>query len=418
MKIKQIKKSWKDMDSLPKLKIISPVKPWFLFALVIRILSIPALFATRFTFRDLRGDRKEEGPYLILMNHSSFLDLKMASKILFPLKYHIVATTDAFVGKSLLMRLIGCVPTQKFVTDASLVLTLMRLVKKKKRSVLMYPEAGYSFDGRGSVLPEYLGNFVKRLGAPVLMIRSDAGAFLRDPLYNGLRLRKVKASADLTCLLTGEEIRSLSGEEIQKSLAEAFTFDHFRVQQEKKIPITEKSRAIGLERVLYRCPHCEKDGVMKGEGTEIFCTACGARYQLTEYGNLERVNGKAAFSHIPDWYDYERECVRKEIEEGRYVLKVPVKVGVICDHKGMYMMGDGTLTHTAEGFGLLSDDETFSYQQDTRASYSLNADFFFYEIGDVIGIGNKDRLFYCFPQEKIPVAKVRLAAEELYKMTK
>ncbi len=418
MKIKQIKKSWKDMESLPKLKIISPVKPWFLFALVIRILSIPALFATRFSFRDLRGERKEEGPYLILMNHSSFLDLKMASKILFPLKYHIVATTDAFVGKSLLMRLIGCVPTQKFVTDASLVLTLMRLVKKKKTSVLMYPEAGYSFDGRGSILPEYLGNFVKRLGASVLFIRSDAGAYLRDPLYNGLRLRNVKAGADLTCLFTREEIRSLSGEEIQKKLEEAFSFDHFRTQQEKKIPITEKSRATGLERVLYRCPHCKKDGVMKGEGEDIFCLSCGARYRLGEYGTLFRLDGEAAFSHIPDWYDYERECVRKEIEAGEYVLSVPVTVGVICDHKGMYMVGDGTLAHTKEGFTLVSDDKSFLYQQDTRASYSLNADFFFYEIGDVIGIGNKDRLFYCFPKEKIPVAKARLAAEEMYKMTK
>ncbi len=376
MKIKQIKKTWKDLELLPKLKIVTPVKPWFLFALLIRILSIPALFATRFSFRDLRGDRKEEGPYLILMNHSSFLDLKMASKILFPLKYHIVATTDAFVGKSLLMRLIGCVPTQKFVTDASLVLTLMRLVKKKKTSVLMYPEAGYSFDGRASILPEYLGNFVKRLGAPVLLIRSDAGAYLRDPLYNGLRLRKVKAGADLTCLFTREEIRSLSGEEIQRRLAEAFSFDHFRVQQEEKIAITEKSRATGLERVLYRCPHCEKDGVMKGEGESLFCLSCGARYHLNEYGSLSREDGKALFCHIPDWYDYERESVRKEIEEGRYFLHVPVKVGVICDHKGMYMVGDGTLTHTKEGFTLISDDKSFSYQQDTRASYSLNADFF------------------------------------------
>ena len=50
---------------------------------------------------------------------------------------------------------------------------------------------------------------------------------------------------------------------------------------------------------------------------------------------------------------------------------------------------------------------------------TLNADFYWYRIGDVIGIGNRDCLYYCFPKPtngKIPpVAKARLAAEEMYK---
>ncbi len=101
MKIKQIKSDWKSLSDLPRLGHIKPFKPLFLLQLVIRILSIPDLFATRFSYTDSRKERKEEGPYLILMNHSSFMDLKIASKILFPLKYGIVSTTDAFVGKSL-----------------------------------------------------------------------------------------------------------------------------------------------------------------------------------------------------------------------------------------------------------------------------------------------------------------------------
>ena len=52
------------------------------------------------------------------------------------------------------------------------------------------------------------------------------------------------------------------------------------------------------------------------------------------------------------------------------------------------------------------------------ACYTLNSDFFWYGIGDVIGIGGKERLYYCFPQEKDVVSKARLAAEELYKLQK
>ena len=153
MKIKTRNSSWKEIAEKGKIGKLKPIKPPFLFRLLVRVLSIPDLMAARFSFTRTRMEEAGEGPYLILMNHSSFLDLKMASKILFPMPYNIVSTTDAFVGKSLLMRLVGCIPTQKFVTDVSLVMTLIRRLKKDKVSVLMYPEAGYSFDGTATRLP-------------------------------------------------------------------------------------------------------------------------------------------------------------------------------------------------------------------------------------------------------------------------
>ncbi len=418
MKIKTISSSWKELEKLPKIPHFKPRKPMFLFSLLIRILSIPALFAVRFSYTKTRMEKAGEGPYFILMNHSSFLDLKIASKILFPMKFGIVSTTDAFVGKSLLMRLIGCIPTQKFVTDVSLVMNLIRLVKKEKLSVLMYPEAGYSFDGRSTRLPERLGGMLKRLGVPVLMIRTDAGGFLRDPLYNGLRLRKVKVSADLSCLLTREEIKEKSAEELDEILHQAFSFDHFREQKEKGIRITESTRAIGLERVLYRCPECGAEGKMHGEGILFSCKECGKEYQLTELGEICAIDGETRFSHIPDWFEWQRECVREELLEETYRLEIPVSVGAICDHKAMYMLGKGILKHDRHGFLLTSDDGSFEYRQDPYFSYSLNADFFFYEKGDMISIGTKDRLFYCFVEDGVPVTKARLATEEMYLLPK
>jgi hypothetical protein len=48
----------------------------------------------------------------------------------------------------------------------------------------------------------------------------------------------------------------------------------------------------------------------------------------------------------------------------------------------------------------------------------LYADYYWYEIGDMICIGNNDVLYYCFPKGADPVAKARLATEELYKLKK
>ena len=70
----------------------------------------------------------------------------------------------------------------------------------------MYPEAGYSFDGRTTALPRKLGVLMKRLGVPVVTVITQ-GAFARDPLYNMLQIRDVKVSAHVKCLATAEEIK-------------------------------------------------------------------------------------------------------------------------------------------------------------------------------------------------------------------
>ena len=159
---------------------------------------------------------------------------------------------------------------------------------------------------------------------------------------------------------------------------------------------------------------------MEGKGTELTCHACGKVWYLNEDSRLEARDGVTEFPHIPDWYAWEREEVRKEIDRGEYRLDTPVQIGLMVDYKGLYMVGDGWLTHSKEGFRLTGCKGQLTYEQKPRASHTLNADFYWYCIGDVIGIGNRDCLYYCFPKDvggRIPpVAKARLATEELYKV--
>ena len=163
---------------LPKRKPLK--KPSLLFRTLVRLLSIPDLVATKFKYTTHRLEEAGKGPYLILMNHSSFIDLKIASKILYPTPYFIVSTSDSFVGKEWLMRELGCIPTRKFTNDVPLMRDMVTALRDKKTSVLLYPEAGYSFDGRATPLPRKLGQMLKRLNVPVLSIITD-GAFLRQP---------------------------------------------------------------------------------------------------------------------------------------------------------------------------------------------------------------------------------------------
>ena len=418
MKIKTKISTYDKVMALPRPKHKNPLRPNMLLQAVIRILAIFDLVPVRFTY-ETHGMEKigKREPCLILMNHSSFIDLKIASKIFFPKRYGIVCTSDGFVGKDLLMRLIGCIPTQKFVSDITLIRDMEHLLKKKKTSVLMFPEASYSFDGRATALPRKMGVLLKKLGVPVVTVITQ-GAFARDPLYNGLQKRKVKVRADVRCLVTAQELREKSVAELDAMLDEAFGFDNFKWQQENEVQIDEPFRADGLNRILYKCPHCGAEGKTEGKGIHITCHECGKAYELTEFGWLQAVDGEGVFTHIPDWYDWQRQQIRKELAEGTYRLDVPVKIGIMVNRKAIYMVGEGRLEHDASGFRLTGCNGKLAYTQEPLSSYSLYADYYWYEIGDVICIGNNDVLYYCFPQEGDVVSKTRIATEELYRLKK
>lgn len=418
MKIKTETKDYEAVMALPRPAHREPLRPNRLLQLVIRVLSVFDLKPVKFSYT-AEGMEKigKKEPCLILMNHSSFIDLKIASRIFFPRRYGIVCTSDGFVGQQWLMRRIGCIPTRKFVSDISLIQDMECLLKKKKVSVLMFPEASYSFDGTATALPRKMGVLLKKLNVPVVTVITE-GAFARDPLYNCLQKRNVKVSAHVSCLATPEELKTMTVAELDEKLDKLFSFDHFAWQRENNVVIDEPFRADGLNRILYRCPHCGTEGKTEGKGITLTCHSCNARYELTETGGLRALNVEGKFHHIPDWYQWQRQQVRKELEEGTYRLDVDVEIGVMVDYKAIYMVGSGRLTHTSQGFTLTGCDGKLTYSQGPLACYSLYADYYWYELGDIICIGNNDVLYYCFPKGGDVVAKTRIAAEELYKLKK
>ena len=421
MKIKVTKRPYRqviDEHNAKKHVHVKPKKPNIFFRTLMRLVSIPDLLATHFKLEKIGMEKlgKKE-PAFILMNHSSFIDLEIAATALYPKPFNIVATTDAFFGKDWLMRQIGCIPTKKFCTDTTLVRDILHAVKQLKSNVIMFPEAGYTLDGTTTTLSDTLGKCVKMLGIPLVMLKTY-GAFSRDPLYNNLQKRKVKVSATLEYLLSKEQIAEMSAEDIQAIIDEQFSFDSFKWQKENNVRIAEEFRADGLERILYKCPVCGKESTMIGKGIDVSCQSCGAAWELSEYGELiSKGNKKETFNHVPDWYKWEREEVKREIESGKYNLETDVDIWISVDTKGVFGVGSGRLVHTESGFHLTSDDGEINYEQKPLHSHSICSDFNFYEVGDIIALSGTECIYYCFPKDKsVAVAKARLAAEELYKI--
>lgn len=417
MKIKTKEKKYNEVMELPVFKHKKPKKQSAFFRKLISIISVGALKKADFECEQLGMDKIEKGqPCLVLMNHSSFIDLMIVGKLLKAMPYHIVCTYDGFVGKDKLMRKIGCIPTRKFTNDISLIKDMLYTTKELKESIVMYPEASYSFDGTQTPIPTSLGKCLKLLKVPVIMI-TTYGAFARDPLYNNLQVRKVPVSAKMECILSTEDIEEKSVKELNAILKEQFTYDHFKWQQDNQVKVDEPFRADCLNRVLYKCPKCQSEGKMIGKGIQLTCNSCGKIYELNEYGYMQAIDGETEYEHIPDWYRYQRECVKQEIIDQTYNMELAVDIYMMVNTDCIYKVGEGRLKHSVNGFELTGCDGELNYTQSASSYYSLYSDFYWYEIGDMICIGDENAQYYCFPKIKDDVvAKARLATEELYKI--
>ena len=417
MKIKTKTLSYDEAVKLPSWEHIKPKKPSKLLASVCRIATGGELKQTHFTALKKDMEKAGDGPWLILMNHSSFTDLAIAFEVLKGRPFSIVCTSDALVGKEKLMRNLGVIPTRKFVSDITLISDIDHALNVNKASVLMYPEAGYSLDGTATRLPRRIGVLIRRLKVPVVMITAH-GAFARDPLYNNLQKRDVNVSCEIKCLFSAEEAATMKVRDIDRILDEAFSLDYFKWQQDNSIEIDEPFRADGLHRILYKCPHCMEEGKTEGKGISLTCSSCGTSYELDTLGRLKCHNNDTKFTHIPDWLNWERKMVKEELTNGTYSFDADCDIAILKDTKALYMVGTGKLHQDNKGFILNGCEGKLHYEQGPSFSYSLNSDYFWYEIGDVISIGTNDCLYYCFPKGGESVAKARLATEELYTMMK
>ena len=63
-------------------------------------------------------------------------------------------------------------------------------------------------------------------------------------------------------------------------------YNEYDYQKENNILIKKKTRAEGLNKILYQCPHCLKESKMASSGEEIYCEECGKRWRFNEDGTL------------------------------------------------------------------------------------------------------------------------------------
>lgn len=353
-------------------------------------------------------------PYLLLCNHNAFNDFRVTTAAIFPHRPNYVVAIDGFIGREWLLRSAGCICKRKFTNDVVLVRQLQRAVGNGDVAVV-YPEARYSLCGTTAVLPNALGRLAKLLGVPVVTLIIN-GNHINSPFWN-LHDRKIRGiEATVTQLFTAEALAEASADEVNRAVKAMFSYDEYLWQRDHGIRIRYDRRAEGLHKVLYQCPACGAEYQMTSGGTKLTCTACGKSWTLSELSELSGEDGVTEFSHIPDWYEWERGNVRKEIEAGTYRLETAVHVDSLPNAKGFRHLGGGTLIHDADGFHLKADDGSYGMERPVKSMYSCHIEYdYLGKHGDCIDLNTLDDTYYIYPEgSNFSVTKIALATEELY----
>ena len=357
-------------------------------------------------------------PYILLSNHMHFVDFYLNAIATYPHKVYNIATVDGYYRRPFLMEWIGCMCKRKFTTDPDLLKSVENVLYKKKGILSMYPEARYSPAGTTAILPDSMGMLVKKMKVPVVVMLHH-GNYLYTPFWNYRKPRKVPLYTTVKCVLTAEEVQELSAVEIQEKITAAMQYDEHRWQQEQGIRITEPDRAEGLHKILYQCPHCMTESKMESKGAILTCSACGKQWEWTEDGYLRALEGETEFAHIPDWFEWERANVRREVEEGRYSFEDEVEVFSLPACMKFQKVGKAKLTHNADGFTVegIYKDKPYRIHRPVQGMYGVHIeyDYCYVRPEDCIDISTHNDSLYCYPTKQNVVTKLSFATEELYR---
>ncbi|MGI6716541.1 MAG: hypothetical protein ACOX3X_05005 [Eubacteriales bacterium] len=392
-----------------------PRKTSKLMLLIVLIVAFPRMLWRRLKTRKI-GMKGVKPPYLLFCNHGSEIDYYILFTAIFPRLANYVVAIDGFHdhGEGI-MRFFGSIGKRKFTRDPYLLKNLRYCADELKSIITIYPEARYSFDGTTSYLSPTTGMLAKRLGIPVAVINSK-GNFISCPQWNK-ELKYTRLEADFKLILTTEQLKEYSVNKINEIIKENLTYDDFAWQKKEGIKIKHPRRAKGLNKILYKCSSCHTEGEMVGEGTTLKCNKCGKVWEMTELGELKATDGIDTFTHIPDWYRWERECVREELVNGTYYFEDEIFVETLPGAKKFIPQGYGRIKQTCEGLTI----DCTAYGEPVHLFLpplmleSIHVEFDYRKIGDSLDISTLDDSFWCYPRTKRDATmKIALAAEELF----
>ena len=328
---------------------------------IVYILVFPLL---KLFFR-LEVDRKNydppKGPFIVVSNHSTFMDFVVVMLSIYPRKLNAVGATKFFLYSPLnkLLPIMGVIPKNPFDPDIRAVIGIKNVLKCGG-NVLLYPEGRCSTDGAYAGIHKATGKLIKKLSVPVVSCHIE-GADICMPFWRkGIRFGRERVT--IAGLFSEEDTKTLSVDEINSAIdARLSGLDTpppakpFRTYGSRRL-------AEGMHNVLYWCPKCGREFMLVTERNTIRCTACGNAAVMDRTSRLISKPGGVIPDSLHEWYrEQARHEMRSISEEMPPIFEhVTVRMPVGGAGMGVAYCGDGTMRLDSEGWhysGELSGEQ-------------------------------------------------------------
>ena len=341
---------------------------------------------------------KPQMPCIVLCNHGAFGDFAYAGRLLKKWSPSFVVARLYFFHKTLgkLCRYANCFPKSMFTADLESTMNCMRVLKQGGVLAMM-PEARLSTIGKFEDIQEGTFAFLQKAGVPIYTIKMG-GDFLTQPKWGSGMRRGGYVEAKLDLLMTAEEAKALTHEEMKARVEEALSYNEWEwLEAHPHIHYHSRKMAEGLENILTRCPKCGGQYTIRTKGKELWCEACDLRAKV---GTRYEFIGDVPFANFALWYEWQVEEYRKEIlqnpdfalranvtlqhasKDGKHMLRLAGEGECVLDHTGLTYFG------TRDGEVV---EKHFPQKEIYRILFGAGEDFEIYEGKEI---------FYFTPEEK------------------
>ena len=261
----------------------------------------------------LKIDRKAikniKGPAIVLATHTCDQDHILSALTFYPARPTYIVSEHFMHSPSTapLLKHMHVITKKMFTPDVSTIINIMR-AKKENAIILIFPEGRLSCYGHTLPLTDGTAELIKKLGVDVYSWKAE-GAYLTFPKWrNKGDNRRGKINASVKLLMSAEDVEKMEIDQIRKASSEAILNDDELAMQ--GVEYKSKTMAQGVDKILFKCPICKKEGTIISEGNHIKCTECSLDATLDTFYKLH----DAPFERVNEWFEWQQNSIDVENE--------------------------------------------------------------------------------------------------------
>ena len=339
---------------------------------------------------------KLEKPCIVLCNHGSFYDFAFAGKIIKKEKPHFIVARMYFHHKFLgkILNGTGAFPKSMFSNDTENLKNCLKIINNNEVLAMM-PEARISTVGKFEGIQDSTYKFIKKMNVAVYTIKIN-GSYLAKPKWADKIRKGAFVEAELNKLFEAGECENLLIEDVKNRIDNALNYNEWDwLETHPEICYKTKNIAKGLENILCVCPKCKQHLTLKTEKNKITCSNCDLS---VEVDNRYQLSG-TEFKTIADWYDWQTEEFKKQVEKEDFKLedKVILKHLSTNGKRCTSYAGEGVCTLDKTGLKYIGTqngkeiEKLFELDSIYRILFGAGEDFEIYD---------GKELYYFVPEDK------------------